>query len=91
MPVHAAALEILLALASCLTETASLHVQDLSKAADAADTAAADWQCRICLGATVDAAMSACGHTLCRGCATSVPGRCAFCRKPSGFIRLYNG
>jgi Zinc finger, C3HC4 type (RING finger) len=70
----------------------TMHLsQDLSKAAEAADAAAAAWQCRICLGNTVDAAMQQCGHTLCRTCAYSVPGHCAFCRTPGGVLRIYNG
>ncbi len=66
--------------------------QELAVAADAAESASAAWQCRICLGADVDAAMKECGHTLCRACAAaSAPGRCPFCRKPSGVLRLFNG
>ena len=78
--------------AQIVAHSVVIHLlQDLSRAAEAADAAAAAWQCRICLGNTVDAAMKECGHTLCGICAASVPGRCPFCRKPGGVLRIFNG
>eukprot|EP00884_Botryococcus_braunii_P020230 jgi/Botrbrau1/6891/Bobra.67_3s0010.1 len=58
------------------------RVAEAEKAKDAS-------RCKVCLENEAEAAMTACGHMLCPTCAANVHGRCPFCRKVSGFTRLY--
>ncbi len=61
-----------------------------SGAATEAEQMKISWQCRICLSKEVNTAMSACGHLLCADCAASLPRRaCPFCRKGSGYVKLF--
>ena len=56
----------------CLAELdrASLvSPQEVATAAEEGETASSAWLCRICLTDPVDAAMTSCGHMLCRECA----------------------
>lgn len=59
---------------------------------DEAERIRSSWTCRICLTRPVDAVVRVCGHVLCWQCASSLQGRCAFCRKTAtgGVAKLYN-
>lgn len=46
-------------------------------------------RCKVCLESEADAVFTECGHVLCASCAAIMRGRCPFCRRHTGFTRLF--